>query len=174
MFLILKDIRFCFQLFSSFRPVRLNLTLFSHRSLRKYLLDQYQPSFQLSLSNMQFSTMYLSLVLATAVVAKGERGNSTMKAVTDKSLCREMRSLNKLVKLASNETRLADKMHNNATKIASIQAKASEASTKLTKMEANTTLTMTCSVMAAAEKTEVPLKILSDVTMLTISSGRLC
>jgi ABC-type enterochelin transport system substrate-binding protein len=105
---------------------------------------------------MQFSAFYLSLVLATVVVAKGGKGNSTMKAVTDKSLCREMKSLNQLVKLASNETKLADKTHNNATKIADIQAKASEASTKLTTMEANITLTITCSVMAAAEKTEVP------------------
>jgi hypothetical protein len=95
------------------------------------------------------------LALATSTLAKGVKGNSTTKAITDKSLCKEMKSLNKLVELASNETRLADKTNNNATKIASIQAKASEASATLATMEANTTLTTTCSVMAAAEQTKV-------------------
>jgi hypothetical protein len=41
---------------------------------------------------MQFTSILVSLLLSTAVVAKG---NKTTKAVTDKSLCKEMASLNK-------------------------------------------------------------------------------
>jgi hypothetical protein len=41
---------------------------------------------------MQFANILVSLLLSTAVVAKS---NKTTKAVTDKSLCKEMASLNK-------------------------------------------------------------------------------
>jgi hypothetical protein len=73
---------------------------------------------------MQFANVFVSLLLTTAVAAKGK--NET-KAVTDKSLCKEMASLTKLVDLAANTTRLDAKEKSNATKIAEIQAKASTA-----------------------------------------------
>lgn len=109
---------------------------------------------------MQITNIFFSLMLATAVVAKGGSKNGTstkdtkVKAVTDKSLCKEMAQLTQMVKLASNETKLAAKTKNNATKIAEFQAKASEASTKLTTMESNATLVSTCSVISAAEDTK--------------------
>ena len=83
-------------------------------------------------------------------MAKG--GNMTSKAdepVTDKSLCREMAMLTKLVELAANTTKLESKTDGNATLIAEIQAKASNASAELTTMESNTTLVATCEVIAA-------------------------
>jgi len=99
---------------------------------------------------MQFSALFFSLLLSTAVIAKGNK----TKAVTDKSLCKEMATLTKLVDLAANTTKLDDKTKNNATKIAEIQAKASDASTQLSTMSSNATLVSTCAVMSAAEKTE--------------------
>jgi hypothetical protein len=63
---------------------------------------------------MQFTSLFVSLLLSTAVAAKG---NKTTKAVSDKSLCKEMESLTKLVDLASNTTELDAKAKNNATKV---------------------------------------------------------
>jgi hypothetical protein len=114
---------------------------------------------------MQFTNLFVTLLLTTAVAAKGKNGTST-KSVTDKSLCKEMASLTKLVALASNETKLADKTNNNATKIAEIQAKASDASTQLTTMESNTTLVSTCAVIAAAQKTEDDCDQITSMTKL--------
>jgi len=99
---------------------------------------------------MQFTSLFVSLLLSSAVMAKGNK----TKAVTDKSICNDMAKLTKLVDLAANTTKLEDKTNNNATKIAEIQAKASAASTQLTTMESNATLTSTCAVIAAAEKVE--------------------
>ncbi|ESZ92317.1 hypothetical protein SBOR_7308 [Sclerotinia borealis F-4128] len=99
---------------------------------------------------MQFSTVFLSLLAATAVVAKG---NST-KPVTDKSLCKEMNHLEKLVHEAQNTTKLATKTDNNQTKIDSVVAKASSAAVQLDAMQANTTLVSTCAVMDAAHQTK--------------------
>lgn len=75
---------------------------------------------------MQLTSLFVSLLLTTVVAAKGK--NET-KAVTDKSLCKEMASLTKLVALAANTTKLDEKEKNNATKIAEVQAKASTAGT---------------------------------------------
>jgi hypothetical protein len=114
---------------------------------------------------MQFTNLFVSLLLTTAVAAKGKNETST-KSVTDKSLCKEMATLTKLVALASNETKLADKTNNNATKIAEIQAKASDASTQLTTMESNTTLVSTCAVIDAAQKTEDDCEQITSMTKL--------
>lgn len=120
---------------------------------------------------MQFSSLFFSLVLATAVVAKGDKNSTSTKAVTDKSLCKEMSSLNQLVKLASNTTKLADKTNNNATKIADIQSKASEASTKLTTMSSNTTLVSTCAVIDAAAKTDDECESMKSLQKLITLAG---
>jgi hypothetical protein len=97
---------------------------------------------------MQFSNLFITLLLSAAVAAKVNKTNT----VTDKSLCNEMASLTKL--LAANETKLAGKTKNNATKIVEIQPKASDASTQLTTMQANTTLVSTCAVISAVQDTE--------------------
>jgi len=99
---------------------------------------------------MQFTNVLISLLLSSAVMAKG--GNKTSKAdkpITDKSLCQNMAKLTQLVDFAANTTKLESKTKGNATKIAEIQAKASAASTELKTMSSNTTLVTTCAVVAA-------------------------
>ncbi|PQE10409.1 hypothetical protein CJF32_00000949 [Rutstroemia sp. NJR-2017a WRK4] len=108
---------------------------------------------------MQFSSIFVSLLLSTAVVAKG---NST-KPVTDKSLCREMNHLQKLVSEAQNSTKLATKTKNNQTKIDEITAKASMAAVQLDTMTSNATLVSTCAVIDAADETKSACKMMSKM-----------
>ena len=77
---------------------------------------------------MQFSSVFVYLLLSVAVAAKG---NKTTKAVTDKSLCKEMASLTKLVHLASNTTKLDAKTKSNATKVCSAESYSSIATTDI-------------------------------------------
>lgn len=76
------------------------------------------------MANMQPTNILFTLFLSIAMVAKG---NKTMKAVTDNSLCREMVQFVKTVAFAPNTTKLEAKIKNNGTKIAEFQAKASTA-----------------------------------------------
>ena len=99
------------------------------------------------------------------------KGNKTTKAVTDKSLCKEMASLNELVALAANTTKLDEKAKNNATKIAEIQAKASNAATQLSTMSSNATLVSTCAVIDAAEKTEESCDEMKSLQELVTLAG---
>lgn len=94
---------------------------------------------------MQLHSVVFSLFLATAVVANG-KGNKTLSTAGE---CKEMRSLNKLVELAANTTKLDEITKNNATKVAAIQAKASTASTKLQTLQSNATLMSACAVINA-------------------------
>ncbi|KAL3426402.1 hypothetical protein PVAG01_03193 [Phlyctema vagabunda] len=102
---------------------------------------------------MQLTNLFFTLLLSTAVVAKGGNNNGT-KEVNDKSICKQYAKLTKLVDQASNTTKLESKTKNNATKIAEIQAKASTASVKLTEMSSNATLVSTCAVIQAADDTK--------------------
>lgn len=99
---------------------------------------------------MQITNIFLTLILSTAVAAKG---NST-KSTSTKALCNEMENLQSLMKLASNTTKLDAETKNNETKIATIQAKASAAASTLSTMESNTTLVSTCATMSACSKME--------------------
>jgi cell division protein FtsI/penicillin-binding protein 2 len=58
-----------------------------------------------------------------------------------------MEFLTKLVAIAANETKLAEKTQKNATKIADLQAKASTAAVKMSNMTSNTTLTSACAAI---------------------------
>lgn len=117
---------------------------------------------------MLFTNLLVSFLLSSVVYAKG---NKTTKAVTDKSLCKEMASLTKLIDLASNTTKLDTKTHSNATKVAEIQAKASDASTKLATMQSNTTLVSTCAVISAAQATEDDCKSIKSMQNLVDLAG---
>lgn len=97
---------------------------------------------------MQFPSILISLVLATAVVAKGK----DKEAVTDTQKCREITGLNALVALAANTTKLDAVTKGNATKAEAIQAKASAASTTLTTLTSNTTLMSACEIIDAADR----------------------
>jgi ABC-type enterochelin transport system substrate-binding protein len=85
----------------------------------------------------------ITLVSNCAVIAAAEKTENT---------CDDMEDLQQLVTLAANETELANKAKNNATKIAALQAKASEASVKLTSLEANMTLTSACTSIKTAKE----------------------
>jgi hypothetical protein len=98
---------------------------------------------------MHFQSFIVSLLLATSVVAK--QHNGTTKAVSENKECKEITSMNKLVELASNTTKLNEITKNNATKITEIQAKASKASTSLKTLESNSTLMSACAVIDAQE-----------------------
>jgi hypothetical protein len=139
-----------------------------HHLKNNSITSQSQPP-PSKLAKMQFTNLFFSLLLSTAVVAKG---NKTTKAVTDKSLCREMAFLERMVALASNSTRLAAIEKDNATKIAEFQAKASTATTDLATMQSNTTLVSTCAVIAAAAKTEEECEKMSELQKLvTLASN---
>jgi hypothetical protein len=96
---------------------------------------------------MQFSPLLVSLLLATAAVAKK---NGTEPA-SEASQCKEIKGLNALVELAGNSTKLDKVTKNNATKIAEIQAKASAAAPMLQTLQSNTTLMSACAVIDASE-----------------------
>lgn len=100
---------------------------------------------------MQFSNLFVTFLLSAAVSAAPNKGND--KAVSGhnhkangthvdsvKQQCNQIQSLSALVSIASNTTKLDKITHDNATKVADIQAKAAAAQTKLTTMESNSTL----------------------------------
>jgi ABC-type enterochelin transport system substrate-binding protein len=98
------------------------------------------PFVATELATLQSNT---TLVSTCAIIAAAEKTANT---------CDDMEELQQLVTLAANETKLADKAKNNATKISALQAKASEASVKLTSLEANATLTSACSSIKTAKE----------------------
>ncbi len=100
---------------------------------------------------MQFQSLIVALLLAASVAAKSQNGTDSAKPVSQNKECKEIASMNKLVDLASNTTKLDEITKNNATKIAEIQAKASKASTSLKTLESNSTLMAACAVIDAQE-----------------------
>lgn len=60
--------------------------------------------------------------------------------------------LQKLIATAGNETKLAEKTKNNATKIASFKEKATEAQAELDTMMSNTTLVDACTAITSAKE----------------------
>jgi glutamine amidotransferase PdxT len=105
---------------------------------------------------MQLSNIIVTLLAATAVAAKGgmfrSKGNST-EPLTDRQQCRQLDQMQHLVELAANTTRLDHKTHSNSTKIAAIQAKASQAAEAIAELQANATLMSTCAGIFAMEDT---------------------
>ena len=92
---------------------------------------------------MQLTSVVVSLVLAAAVSAKGNGGNSI------KSQCSQMEKLAKQSQLAANETKLASKFDNNQTAIDAFKAKVADKATQLTAMMSNTTLMDACAPIQA-------------------------
>jgi len=118
---------------------------------------------------MQFTNAFISLVLATAVVAKGGR-NST-RVPSDKQVCGEINRLDGLVKLVANETRLEAKTRNNTERITKIKAEAVKAQTQLTTLQQNATLVATCAVIDAAQKTEKDCRDLEELPKFIAFAG---
>ncbi|KAI0121367.1 hypothetical protein BJ170DRAFT_143168 [Xylariales sp. AK1849] len=106
---------------------------------------------------MQLTNVFVSFLLAAAVSAKGDnkaaKGNSTSASTgtSVKSQCASIAKLTKMTNLAANETKLADKLHNNQTAIDAFKAKITSSQTKLTTLSSNTTLMASCAVIAAHE-----------------------
>lgn len=126
---------------------------------------------------MQLTNFFVSLLLSTAVMAKGNSTKTAKtKAVTDKSLCAEMNGLEAIVKLASNTTKLDAKLKGNETKVAEFQSKASAAASQLSTMQSNTTLMSTCSAIDEAEKTKATcheMDALQQVVALAANTTKL-
>lgn len=108
---------------------------------------------------MKFFSVLL-LAAAGSVIAKG---NST----STKSQCKQVQKLTKIVNLAANSTRLDDKTDGNATKADAIKAKASEAATTLSTLQANTTLMAACSQIFAVEDMEDACSQMASLEKLT-------
>jgi hypothetical protein len=95
---------------------------------------------------MQLSNVFLSLILATAVSAKGKNGTTSVK-----SQCAQVAKLTSQAELATNDTKLADKFNNNQTAIDAFKAKVSDKQAQLDTLTANSTLMSDCAVIAAHE-----------------------
>jgi hypothetical protein len=82
--------------------------------------------------------------------------NSTLQAacpaVMQKDECDSMKTLQKFVNVANNQTKLDALAKGNTTKEAEIKAKAATAQTKLTAMQSNATFTAACTALKASEK----------------------
>ncbi|CAL3969698.1 hypothetical protein PZA11_007711 [Diplocarpon coronariae] len=100
---------------------------------------------------MQLQALLFSLLLATSVVAHGDKEG---KDTSEKSQCRQIRKLEKLVSLAANSTRLEQVTDNNATKIAELKSEASTAAQRLTNLQSNATLAASCAVVNAQAEEE--------------------
>lgn len=96
---------------------------------------------------------FSALVVAMASVAIAKDANKT-DGTSTKSQCNQVSKLTKLVDIAGNSTKLDKVTKGNATKAADIQAKASQASTKLTELQSNATLMTACDQIFAVQDTE--------------------
>ena len=79
--------------------------------------------------------------------------------------CSSMAKFESLIALAANTTALDSKTKNNATKAASIMAKASSAATKLDALASNTTLTQYCAVQSSLDDCKSIEKLQKTVAM---------
>ncbi|KAE9371326.1 hypothetical protein N431DRAFT_545599 [Stipitochalara longipes BDJ] len=112
---------------------------------------------------MQFSSLFLAVLFTSAVIADGSAAQDKKHHHHDhrhhkegrlERECDKIFSLEKLENLVANSTALAEVTHGNATKIAELQAKASQDASKLTDLKNNQTLIVECQILAAAEKLE--------------------
>ena len=115
---------------------------------------------------MQLNFIFFAALLSVSALAAGSKKSSDDNSsksfksqdrthiATIGEECKEILSLEKLIKFASNETELVDKTKNNATKVEEIKTKASAASIKLAPLLKNETLVEDCAIIAAAELLE--------------------
>ncbi|PBP26133.1 hypothetical protein BUE80_DR002991 [Diplocarpon rosae] len=102
---------------------------------------------------MQLQSLIFPLLLTTSVAAHGH-GDKEGKDTSEKSQCRQIRKLERLVSLASNSTRLDQVTDHNATKIEELMSEASTAAQQLTTLQGNATLTASCAVVNAQAEEE--------------------
>jgi len=99
------------------------------------------------LTTLQSNT---TLVSACAVIDAQE---------AEEDECQETFALQRFVKFAANSTAVATVTKNNATKIASIQAESSKASTKLQTLTSNTTLQAACPAVEQKDECQMMKKL---------------
>ncbi|KAL0942316.1 uncharacterized protein CTRU02_200202 [Colletotrichum truncatum] len=95
---------------------------------------------------MQLSYLLLSVLSATALARDHNGGRNSTQAQ-----CKRFLKGEALVKVAGNDTLLAQITHNNATKIDLIKKKAAEVQPKLDEAKKNTTLMATCEQVRAVQ-----------------------
>ncbi|PMD36032.1 hypothetical protein L207DRAFT_494752, partial [Hyaloscypha variabilis F] len=113
---------------------------------------------------MQISSLFLAVLFTSAVIADGSADQHKKHHHHDdhrhhkegrlERECDKIFSLEKLESLVANSTALAEVAHGNATKIAELQAKASQDASKLADLQSNQTLIVECQILAAEEKLE--------------------
>ncbi|KAH6639987.1 hypothetical protein BKA67DRAFT_665368 [Truncatella angustata] len=81
--------------------------------------------------------------------------------------CDQIQSWEKDIATAANDTKLAAKFDNNATKIDAFKAKASAKATKLADMTSNTTLTDFCSVQATVDDCKTMSKLQKEIATVS-------
>lgn len=128
-----------------------------------------------------FNLLFLSLFTLTVsaegdhkghngIAALGEhKGNGTAKDST-KFECAEIERLTSLTDLVNNSTKFASfSTHHNlsAADQAKLQAKAANATTKLTTLQSNATLVSACATIDAAQKLKMQCKEMKALTKLT-------
>lgn len=90
---------------------------------------------------MQITAFFVSAMLAASSVRAADRA-------TEKE-CHQMAGMERMEKLAANETMMAMVFKNNEAKMARFKAKAAEAQPKLAALQANATLVGECAVVNA-------------------------
>ncbi|KAI9643018.1 hypothetical protein NHQ30_008753 [Ciborinia camelliae] len=93
---------------------------------------------------MQYSTLFVSLFLSTAVAAQG------FEAYAEEQVCRRIIGLNAFIQAVHNQTKLDSVTEKNATLAKEIQSKAVEMTTLVNGLESNTTLMAHCAPIISA------------------------
>lgn len=103
---------------------------------------------------MKFLSTLVVAMASVAIAQDNNNGNDTADGTSTKSQCKQVSKITKLMDIAGNSTKLEKITGGNATRAADIQAKASQASAKLTELQSNTTLMAACDQIFAVEDTE--------------------
>ncbi|KAH8743394.1 hypothetical protein F5883DRAFT_477122 [Diaporthe sp. PMI_573] len=111
---------------------------------------------------MKFLSTLVVAMASVAIAQDNNKGNNT----STKSQCKQVAKITKLMDIAGNSTKLDKVTDGNATKASEIQAKASQAATKLTELQSNTTLMAACDQIFAVQDTEDACEKMKGLEML--------
>ncbi|KAE9968086.1 hypothetical protein EG328_004169 [Venturia inaequalis] len=145
---------------------------------------------------MQFTSVVLALCISGFAAAKGHEKNGTAVAGaamdgkhgqiggsktknsthgnSEKKQCSELSRLTKLVDLVNNSTKLTEletKHNMTADKITKLKDSAAKATTRLTELQSNTTLTSQCAIVNAGDKLQGQCKEMKMLTKMMDVAG---
>lgn len=112
---------------------------------------------------MQIGTFFVSALLAASSVYAADRA-------IEKD-CQKMAKLEKMEKLAANDTMMAKVFENNQTRIDEFKAKAADAKTKLTTLQANATLVGECAVVNAVNQEKRDCRMMAGAEKMVAFAG---